>query len=102
MYFNLVFCKEIYNFKWISGLTSSFVYFFYCHGMGKTCSVLGFWTQKILIRGQGSTQEVSVYNLNCYTELALLGSTNVAVQLDSVHRQNIMKHKKQVAKHSMY
>lgn len=59
---------------------------FYCDGMDKIWPVSGFTDLKHLNQ-RARKHEVSVHHLNCCTELALLGSTNIAVQLDSVYMQ---------------
>ena len=93
------FSAEIYNkFKWICGCkTSNSLYCFPCvlfHTdlTDKTWSVTGFKDLKHLNQ-RARKHEISTRHITCCTELALLGSVNIAAQLDSVTKENLELYK---------
>ena len=98
------FSISIYQkFNWISGceVTNALFCFpcllFYCDKMDKVWSRTGFKDLKHL-NERAKKHENSARHMNCCMELALLGSVNIAAQLDSAYRQNIIQFNEQVSK----
>lgn len=98
------FSRQVYDKnKWICGCDTLDALFcfpcllFYCDGTDKVWSKVGFKDLKHL-NEKIRKHEISAKHVSCSTELAFLGKVNIAAQLDSAYRQNIIKHNEQVDK----
>ncbi|CAH1103808.1 unnamed protein product [Psylliodes chrysocephalus] len=98
------FSRQVYNKnKWICGcdtLNALFCFpclLFYSDGTDNVWSRVGFKDLKHL-NEKIKKHELSAKHINFSTELAFLGTANIAAQLNSTYRQNIIKHNEQVDK----